>query len=382
MLSSVSEFLGFEKRKYIDYEKLEKKIRKYLISKRRYKRKGKYYLRFSGYVDFNEKEIKSFLRKKKLYIKFKHVSNFFLNLANTFHLDINAYLNETFFMRRKSYRRLVSYLYLFIISTVYYSFRFIVFLFKKLSNKKLYENVWQFLKTSVPKKIKKTYHYYFELLRIKLFRIGDVIFQYIYRCILFIQIKFLFKIRAFFYKIYLSFAYMKVLKVFLKSELIKNASDSRIVVSEYLCKNYGLDYSKVLYDRNKLYKYLVVPDYYLHIMHVRRNCYFIYLKKNILENCTGNMNFKVSYLKIINLNLSRYFIYFFKNIWPHIYAISFFLIEYMFEIFSYIANCISFFVNILIFTPIAGAKTFYVYIKKIWNFFKISYWLYKTRKRK
>jgi len=81
----------------MDYEKLQKSINNYLWAKKLYKKKGKLYFYLSGKIDPNEKAIKSFLRKKKLDIRFNYASIFFLDLANTFNTDIKAYLSEDFF---------------------------------------------------------------------------------------------------------------------------------------------------------------------------------------------------------------------------------------------------------------------------------------------
>src|SRR5688572_26126000 len=94
ILSNLLNFLAFEKRKYIDYEKMYKKIVTYLKIKRQYRKKGKIYTYISDKIDPNEKSIKSFLRKKKIDIKLGHVSTFFLDLENTFKMDIHSYLNE------------------------------------------------------------------------------------------------------------------------------------------------------------------------------------------------------------------------------------------------------------------------------------------------
>jgi hypothetical protein len=112
----------------------------------------------SDYIDPNEKQIKSFLRKKKLDIKTNHFSTFFLDLANTFHTDIQAYMTETIMTRRRSNKRWRSYLYLFFISTFFYSFRLFVASMKKLYQKKFYyENIFEFLKQSIPTKLKKKF---------------------------------------------------------------------------------------------------------------------------------------------------------------------------------------------------------------------------------
>jgi hypothetical protein len=158
MISCLLKFLAYEKRKYIDYEKLEKTINIILRIKKKYKKKNKYYIMLSDYIDPNEKKIKSFLRKKKLDIKTNNFSTFFLDLANTFHTDIQAYMLETIIVRRKSNKRWRSYLYLFFISTFFYSFRLFVASMKNLYQKNFYyEAIFEFLKQSVPTKLKKNF---------------------------------------------------------------------------------------------------------------------------------------------------------------------------------------------------------------------------------
>jgi len=165
VLSTLLNFLAFEKRKYMDYEKMHKKLVTYLKIQRQYKKKGKIYTYISDKIDPNEKSIKSFLRKKKIDIKLNQASIFFFDLENTFKMDIQAYLNEQVVARRNSYKRWGYYFYLLVISFVYYMSRVFISVFKKFTDKQLYIDLYTsistYVKTAIPKQKKKIYAYYY-----------------------------------------------------------------------------------------------------------------------------------------------------------------------------------------------------------------------------
>jgi len=310
-------FLAFEKRKYIDYEKMYKKIVTYLKIKRQYKKKGKIYTYISDKIDPNEKSIKSFLRKKKIDIKLNNASIFFFDLENTFKMDIQSYLNEELNARRKSYKRWGYYLYLLAISFFYYMSRFIVFLFRKLANKQLYidlySSIYTYIETTIPKKKKKIYAYYYNKWHKKIYIFGNVCFQHIYRFLGVFYTKFFGKIRAFFLKFFIPFQYVRLLKRKVQKETITHAYNKHGVLKD-LCIKYGLDYNKVVNDKNQTYKYFTASEYIFHRLGIRRNYYFIYLRKYLMDLYTRNPNYKPSYISVFFLNFSRYYLYIFKNI--------------------------------------------------------------------
>lgn len=381
MLSDSLKFLAFEKRKYMDYEKLQKSINNYLWAKKLYKKKGKLYFYLSGKIDPNEKAIKSFLRKKKLDIRFNYASIFFLDLANTFNTDIKAYLSEDFFFRRKSYKRWASYLYLLIISVFYYFSRMLIYIFKRLVDKQLYSNVWEYIKVKFPGKIKKLYLFYKEKWRVALLIKINRAFQYIYRFLLWIYIKFLSKIRSFILKFLIPFGYMSNLKKVTRRQIILHAKNKH-KIEKKLCQKYNLSYIKVLQGKNESYKHLVVSDYFLHRMWFSNNAYFTYLEKYILDKYTGNCNFKLTYTRIFLFNLSRYYIYLFKYVWPHVYATLSIFLKFFFKICSVILNILRFILVLFLSIVLYTVRLPFVLLPKIIPFLRIIYWIIKSRKKK
>lgn len=279
-------------------------------------------------------------------------------------------------------------MYLLIISFFYYFSRFIVFLFKKLTNKQLYIDLYvsisEYIKTTVPKKTKKIYLYYSTKWKKKILKVGNIIFKYIFRFILFFYTTFLSKIRAFFWKFIIPFQYMWWLKKSIRKGVI-NYAYNKHKVAERLCKKYELDYKKVLDDKNELYKYLTVFDYIFHKGKIRYNHYFVYLEKHLLDLYTGNKNYKLSYIKILYLNLSRYYLYIFKNIWPHIYTTLAVLSEYLAVLFTFFFNWFLFYLICILSIPFLIIKLIkniiFKIIKKAYFFFRVIRWFIKTRKK-